>query len=70
MAELNPAFILNGVVYALTGLVLFAVAVTVIGRAVPIDLWKEVGENRNTAAAILTGALSIAIAIIIASAVH
>jgi uncharacterized membrane protein YjfL (UPF0719 family) len=33
-------------------------------------LWKEIVEERNTALAILVGAMSIGMSIIIAAAVH
>ena len=36
----------------------------------PYDLWGEIVEKKNTALAIMVGAMSIGVCIIIAAAVH
>jgi uncharacterized membrane protein YjfL (UPF0719 family) len=36
----------------------------------PYNLWKEIVEEKNTALAILIGAMSIGMCVIIAAAVH
>jgi uncharacterized membrane protein YjfL (UPF0719 family) len=36
----------------------------------PYDLWKEIAQERNLALAILIGALSLGISVIIAAAIH
>ena len=62
--------ILNAVGYAALGILIFVLAFFVIDRFTPYHLWKEIVEEKNTALAILVGAMSIGICIIIAAAVH
>ena len=57
-------------VFALIGIVIFVGAFVVIDRMTPYDLWKEIVEEKNLALAVLVGAMSIGICIIIAAAVH
>ena len=70
MTDFNPAYLLNAIVYSVLGIVIFSFAFVVIDRMTPYDLWKEICENRNTALAIMVGAMSIGVCIIIAAAVH
>ena len=58
------------IVFALIGIVVFVGAFVVIDKMTPYDLWKEIVEEKNLALAILVGAMSIGICIIIAAAVH
>jgi uncharacterized membrane protein YjfL (UPF0719 family) len=60
----------NAVVFAALGIFVFVVAFVVIDKITPYHLWKEVVQEHNTALAILVGAMSIGICIIIAAAVH
>ena len=62
--------VVNAVVYAAIGIVVFAVAFLVIDKVTPYNLWKEIVQEHNTALAILLGAMSLGICVIIASAVH
>jgi putative membrane protein len=62
--------VVNAVVYAGIGIVIFAVAFLVIDKLTPYNLWKEIVQEHNTALAILLGAMSLGICVIIASAVH
>ena len=57
-------------VFALIGIVVFVVSFVVIDRMTPYDLWKEIIQEKNLALAVLIGAMSIGICIIIAAAVH
>jgi uncharacterized membrane protein YjfL (UPF0719 family) len=57
------------VVFALIGITVFIVTFVVIDRVTPYTLWKEIIEEHNTALAILIGAISIALSIIIAAAI-
>jgi uncharacterized membrane protein YjfL (UPF0719 family) len=70
MADFHPGFLLNAVVFALLGIVLFILAFVVLDKITPFSLWKEIIEDQNTALAILLGAMSIGLCIIIAAAVH
>ena len=57
-------------VFALIGIVVFVGAFVLIDKLTPYDLWKEIVEEKNLALAVLVGAMSIGICIIIAAAVH
>ena len=49
---------------------IFAGAFLVLDKVTPYNLWKEIVQEHNTALAILLGAMSLGICVIIASAVH
>jgi putative membrane protein len=68
IVNLNP--LLNAFVYSVLGIVIFAVAFAAIDKLTPYHLWKEIVEDKNVALAVLIGALSIGMCIIIAAAVH
>ena len=57
-------------VFAFIGITVFVVAFAIIDRLTPYHLWKEIVEEKNVALAVLVGAMSIGICIIIAAAVH
>ena len=57
-------------VFAFIGIVVFVGSFLLIDKLTPYDLWKEIVEEKNLALAILVGAMSIGICIIIAAAVH
>src|ERR1700745_166898 len=62
--------IVNAAVFAFLGIVVFTVVFVVMDKVTPYHLWKEIVQEHNTALAILVGAMSIGICIIIAAAVH
>ncbi len=62
--------ILAATIFALLGIVIFILAFVVVDRVTPYSLWKEIVEEKNVALAVLLGAASIGICVIIASAVH
>jgi len=70
MSEFHPGYILNAIVYAALGIGIFCLAFAMIDRFTPYHLWKEIVEDKNIALAILVGAMSIGICVIIAAAVH
>jgi uncharacterized membrane protein YjfL (UPF0719 family) len=57
-------------VFALIGIVVFVASFLIIDKMTPYDLWKEIVQEKNMALAVLIGAMSIGICIIIAAAVH
>jgi putative membrane protein len=61
---------LNAILYALLGVVIFVGSFFIMDKLTPYDLWKEIVENKNVALAVLVGAMSIGIGVIIAAAVH
>jgi putative membrane protein len=62
--------VVNSVVFSVLGIVVFWLSFLVIDAITPYNLWKEICEDRNTALAIVVGALSIGICMIIAAAIH
>jgi len=70
MNDFHPGYLLNAVVYAFLGIVIFAVAFWIVDRMTPYHLWNEIVHEKNTALAILVGAMSIGMCVIIAAAVH
>ncbi len=70
MNDFHPGYLLNAVVYAVLGIVIFVGAFWIIDRMTPYHLWKEIVEDKNLALAVLVGAMSIGMCIIIAAAVH
>jgi putative membrane protein len=68
IVNLSP--LLNALVYSVLGIVIFAAAFAAIDKLTPYHLWKEIVEDQNVALAVLIGALSIGMCIIIAAAVH
>lgn len=67
---MNIAILLNSVIYALLGIVIFIVGFVVVDKLTPYDLWKQLVEEKNTALAIVVGAAALGICIIIAAAIH
>lgn len=61
--------LLAAVVYAVLGIVLFALSFVVLDRLTPGTLWKEIIEEHNTALAVIVGAMAIGISIVIAAAI-
>ena len=61
---------LNAVVYALLGIVIFMLAFFIVDKVTPYHLWNEIVKDKNIALAILIGAISLGMCIIIAAAVH
>lgn len=70
MTEFHPGYLLNAIVYATLGIVIFVISFAVIDWLTPYALWKEIVEEKNVALAILVGAMSIGMCMIIAAAVH
>lgn len=62
--------VVNAVVYAAIGIVIFLCAFLVLDKVTPYNLWKEIVQEHNTALAILLGGMSLGICVIIAAAVH
>ena len=62
--------IANAAVFSVLGIALFVAAFVLIDKATPYALWKEIVQEKNTALAIIVGAVSIAMGIVIAAAIH
>ncbi len=70
MNEFHPGYLLNAIVYATLGIAIFVIAFLLIDKLTPYHLWKEIVQDKNLALAVLIGAMSIGMCIIIAAAVH
>ena len=70
MTDFHPGYVLNALVYSVLGIAILATAFWVLDLLTPYALWKEIVEEKNIALAILVGAMSIGMCIIIAAAVH
>ena len=62
--------LINATIFASLGVLIFIVAAAVVSRIVPFDVWKQVTEERNVAAAILAGAIALGLCWIIAATMH
>jgi putative membrane protein len=62
--------IVAALVFAFVGIVIFVIAFMVMDKLTPYHLWKEIVQEHNMALAILVGAMSLGICIIIAAAIH
>jgi len=62
--------VLQTLVFALMGIVIFAIAFWVIVKVTPFSVRKEIEEDQNVAMAVLIGAIIIAIAIVLAAAIQ
>lgn len=71
MELVNPQMLLNALIFSLIGIVVLVLSFVVIDMLTPqYKLWQEIVEKQNRALALLLGAFTIGIAMIIASAVH
>jgi uncharacterized membrane protein YjfL (UPF0719 family) len=68
IAPLTEA-LLNVAIFTLAGLLLFALAFFVMGKAAPFSIRKEIEEDQNVALGIVIGSVIIGIALIIVAAI-
>jgi putative membrane protein len=66
----NTADVVSSLLYTLIGIAVFSVSFILIDKLTPYDLWKELIEKKNTALALVVGAVGLGICIIIAAAIH
>ncbi len=66
----NTADVISSLLYTLIGIAVFSVSFILIDKLTPYDLWKELIEKKNTALALVVGAVGLGICIIIAAAIH
>jgi putative membrane protein len=67
---LNIKYITASIVYSFIGIIILVFSFWVIEKVTPENLYKEILVNKNVALAIMLSAFMLAIAIIIASAIH
>lgn len=66
--EIQP--VVNAIIFALLGIIIFAGSFVILDKMTPGDLWKSLHDDKNVALAIVVGAAALGICIIIAAAVH
>lgn len=57
-------------VYTAIGLLIFGGGFWLWDKVTPVDMWGEICREKNVALAIFTGSIAIAMAMIIAAAIH
>ena len=67
---INVGFLINSIIFSFLGVLIFWVSFLIIDKLTPYHLWKEIIEEHNMALAIVVGAMSLGICIIIAAAIH
>jgi putative membrane protein len=68
--EFNWIPMVAALAYATIGLVIFGLAFIVVDRLTPYHLWKEIVDEKNTALAIVVGAVAVGISIIVSAAIR
>ena len=66
---IEPITYVHTAVFALVGILIFALAFFIIVKATPFSMRKEIEEDQNVALAIIVAAMIIGIALIVAAAV-
>jgi uncharacterized membrane protein YjfL (UPF0719 family) len=67
---LKPGVFFGSMLFALIGVLIFWICFLIIDKLTPYDLWAEIIEKKNTALAIVVGAMCIAIGLIVSAAIH
>jgi putative membrane protein len=67
---MKPGIFVGSILFALIGVLVFWVCFIIVDKLTPYNLWKEIIEEKNTALAIVVGAMCIAIGLIVSAAVH
>jgi len=62
--------LLNTLLYAGIGMLVFTVGFIVLDLLTPGKLWEEIKDKQNIAVAQFAGAVAIALGIIVAAAIH
>jgi putative membrane protein len=62
--------LLNALIFSLMGVVVFGISFYIADKLTPVNLWKELVDEKNVAVAIVAGAVAIAIGSVVAAAVH
>jgi putative membrane protein len=70
LTEFHPSYLLNAIAYAAVGVLLFVLVFLGLDRMIPQGLRRQIIDEKNIALAVLIGLMSIAVALIIASAFH
>lgn len=67
---MNWMVLLNSMLYSILGLIVFCVSFVIVDKLTPYNLWEQLVKEKNIALAIVVGAISLGMCLIIAAAVH
>ncbi|GEP41682.1 DUF350 domain-containing protein [Brevifollis gellanilyticus] len=67
---MDIAILINSLIYAILGIVIFVGGFIIVDKLTPYDLWKQLVEEKNLALAVVVGAAALGICLIIAAAIH
>ena len=67
---INLKSLCSSLLFSFIGLVVLWISFYIFDKITPGNLWKEIVEEHNVALAITAGAMTLAIAQIIAAAIH
>lgn len=67
---MNWITVINSIIYAVLGVVIFCITFFIVDLLTPYHLWRELVEKQNTALAIVVGFAALGICIIVAAAIH
>ena len=60
----------SALAFLIFGIAAYAVALLVVSRSLPGNLWREAIEEKNTSAAIVLAGIALGLGWIVAAAVH
>ena len=60
----------SSLIFSVIGLIVLWISFYIFDKVTPGNLWKEIVEEHNMALAITAGAMTLSIALIVASAIH
>lgn len=66
----NMYAVVGSIVYSFLGILILVISFVIIEKITILNLWKEISERQNMALAVMATGFMLAIAIIIASAIH
>ena len=66
----SMAALLNTLIYAGVGIVVFVVGFVILDMLTPGKLWEEINQKQNRAVATFASAVALGLAIIVAAAIH
>ena len=67
---LRPGAVIGSIFFALLGVAVFWLGFVLLDRLTPYKLWQELIDKQNVALAIVVGAMTLGISIIVAAAIH
>ena len=70
MDDVLGKYLVASLLFSFIGIVILGGGFYLFDRLTPYDLWKQIVVEKNMALAIVVGAMTIAIGLIISSAIH